>query len=110
MSSQCWIPFGRRRSALRIPTRGRADASLCGLCRLSSSEDPNSLGPRQVHERKRPTRAGLSALDQGRGFTSRIVPQTIHSLRKGLSGEGPRSESKLSENPEEDAGGPSAVS
>ena len=85
MSSQSWIPFGRRRSAFRIPTRGQADASLCGLCRLSSFEDPGSPGPRVVrgvHERKRPTEAGLLSPDRGRRFTSRIVPQTIHSLRK----------------------------
>ena len=99
MSSQSWIPFGRRRSAFRIPTRGRADASLCGLCRLSSSEDSSSLGPRMVHKRKRPTEAGLLASDRGRRFTFRIVPQTIHSLRKGLSGERRRSEPDLSEIP-----------
>ena len=93
----CWIPFGRRRSTLRIPTRGRADASLCGLCRLSSFEDPSSHGPRRAPKRKRPTKAGLFSPGRGQGFTSRFVPQTNHSLSKEMSGEPRRAEPDLSE-------------
>ena len=92
-----WIPFGRRRSAFRIPTRGRADASLCGLCRLSSFEDPSSHGPRRAPKRKRPTKAGLFSPGRGRDFTSRFVPQTNHSLSKEVSGEPRRAEPDLSE-------------